>query len=70
MVKENPGKKTKAAGFGDRVGGPVRAYAGLEALIGVAGVALVYVLPALGPWLAGLAPPRRGARCTGRPQRA
>ena len=43
-----------AAWHGDRVARPVRAYAGLEAVIGVSGVALVLVLPALAPALARL----------------
>lgn len=37
-----------AAWKGDRLGSPVRTYAKLEAIIAVTGVALVYLLPALG----------------------
>jgi MFS family permease len=40
------------ARFGSRVRRPVRFYALLEAVIGVGGVALVFVLPALSAWLA------------------
>ena len=46
-----------AAWHGDRVSRPVRAYAGLEAMIGVSGVALVLVLPMLSPVLARVAGP-------------
>ncbi len=43
-----------AARFGDRLTRPLRAYAGLELLIGVTGVALVLLLPRLGTPLAPL----------------
>jgi spermidine synthase len=39
------------ARFGGRIDRPVRFYAALEAAIGVAGVALVWVLPLFGAWL-------------------
>ena len=40
------------ARWGDRFGNPVKAYAIFEAAIGITGVALVFVLPHLGAWLA------------------
>jgi len=40
------------ARFGSRVRRPVRFYALLEAVIGVCGIALVFILPALSAWLA------------------
>ncbi|MGH0031158.1 MAG: fused MFS/spermidine synthase, partial [Myxococcota bacterium] len=38
--------------FGHRIRAPVRCYAVLEGVIALTGVALVYLLPALTPWLA------------------
>ncbi|MDH3684802.1 MAG: fused MFS/spermidine synthase [Myxococcales bacterium] len=41
-----------AARFGERVANPIRAYAVFELAIAATGVALVYGLPHVGPWLA------------------
>lgn len=49
-----------AAAFGDRLRRPLSTYAALEVLIGVAGVALVWLLPVLTPVLAPLLRPLQG----------
>ncbi len=46
-----------AARFGDRVAHPARCFAGLELAIAASGVGLVWLLPALTPWLAPLLGP-------------
>ncbi len=49
-----------AALRGDRAQDGIRVYAGLELVVAISGVALVYLLPALGPVLAPLAEPLAG----------